>query len=169
MEQILEGIGKQLIGFLPKGGMAIIVFIIFWGIGTITQRFVCRAGEKMEETKKNIFQLTGSAVKVGLVLFGAVTALGTMGVNVSALVAGLGLSGFALGFALRDALSNLISGAMIIIYRPFQNGDRISVAGCEGEVIEINLRYTALQGEEKVCLIPNATLFTNVISIIKKV
>jgi len=91
-----------------------------------------------------------------------------MGINVSALVAGLGLTGFALGFALRDILSNLLAGALIIVYRPFHRGDKIAVAGCEGKVQEIDLRYTIVQGENKIYLIPNSTLFTNTISILDK-
>jgi small-conductance mechanosensitive channel len=99
---------------------------------------------------------------------GVITALGTAGVNVSALVAGLGLTGFALGFALRDALSNLLAGILILIYRPFKRHDRISVAGFEGIVIETDLRYTTLQGEDKRILIPNATLFTHSIVLLDR-
>jgi small-conductance mechanosensitive channel len=91
-----------------------------------------------------------------------------MGVNVSALVASLGLTGFALGFALKDALSNLLAGALILIYQPFRCGDTIKVAGCEGEVTEINLRYTILRGDGKTHLIPNATLYTNTVDIADK-
>lgn len=58
-------------------------------------------------------------------LLGLVTALGTAGVNVSALVTSLGLVGFALGFALKDALSNIISGILLLLYRPFSVGDVI--------------------------------------------
>ena len=54
--------------------------------------------------------------KLSLIVFGLVTALGTAGVNVSALVAGLGLTGFALGFAFRDVLSNLLAGVLILLY-----------------------------------------------------
>ena len=48
-----------------------------------------------------------------VMIFGFVTALGSVGVDVSALVAGLGLTGFALGFALKDTISNLLSGVLI--------------------------------------------------------
>ena len=91
-----------------------------------------------------------------------------MGVNVSALVAGLGLTGFALGFALRDALSNMLSGVLILVYRPFKNGDWISVAGCEGKVAEINLRYTVIKKENDTYLIPNSTLFSNTVRVSEK-
>jgi len=101
-----------------------------------------------------------------LIVFGAVTALGTLGINVSALVAGLGLVGFALGFALMDIISNLLAWTLILIYRPFQHNDHISVAGFEGIVTEIDLRYITLQAEGKKILIPNSKLFTNAISVL---
>ncbi|MFQ6615879.1 MAG: mechanosensitive ion channel family protein [Fidelibacterota bacterium] len=100
-----------------------------------------------------------------MIIVGAITAAGTLGIDVSALVAGLGLTGFALGFAFRDMLSNLIAGTMILIYRPFQADDRIAVAGSEGRVIEISLRYTTILTESGKVHIPNATLYKNAITV----
>jgi small-conductance mechanosensitive channel len=90
-----------------------------------------------------------------------------MGVNVSALVAGLGLTGFALGFALKDVLSNLIAGILILLYRPFRLNDYITVGGLQGIVTEIDLRYTRLEKEGEAYLIPNSVLFTNSIGLIE--
>jgi len=79
---------------------------------------------------------------VALIIFGFITAPGTLGVNISALVAGLGLTGFALGFAFRDALPNVLAGIMILFYHPFRRGDRVVITGLEGQVTAIDLRYT---------------------------
>jgi small-conductance mechanosensitive channel len=85
---------------------------------------------------------------------------------VSALVAGLGLTGFALGFALRDVISNTLAGVLVLLYKPFRRGDRISVAGSEGVVSQIDLRYTTLVVDEETrVLVPNSTLFTNSIRV----
>jgi hypothetical protein len=75
------------------------------------------------------------------------------------------LTGFALGFAFRDALSNILAGVLIVMHRPFLRGDHISVVGFEGTVVGIDLRYTTLQKDDKIFLIPNSTLFTNPISL----
>lgn len=104
---------------------------------------------------------------VGVWVFGIMTALGTLGVDVSALVAGLGLTGFALGFALKDVISNALSGILILVYQPFRKGSVINVTGSEGMVVEINLRYTVLQGDDKLSFVPNATLFTNTVVVVK--
>jgi small-conductance mechanosensitive channel len=103
--------------------------------------------------------------KAAFLVFGTVTALGTAGINVSALVAGLGLTGFALGFAFRDILSNYLAGFLLLVYRPFTRGDHISVTGLEGSVSSIDLRYTMLRKDGSVILIPNSNLFTNPITI----
>jgi small conductance mechanosensitive channel len=69
-----------------------------------------------------------------------------------------------LGVGLKDILSNLVSG-ILILYRPFSIHDRISVAGMKGTVTDIDLRYTRLEKEGKASLIPNAMLITNTIGL----
>jgi len=61
-------------------------------------------------------------------------------------------------FAMKDIVSNLIAGAMILIHHPFRLNDFISVGGFEGTVIDINLRYTTIQNGDRKILIPNPTL-----------
>ena len=153
--------------FMLRIVVGLLVFLAFWLVGIVVQKTIRRIYEKSEPARKDVINLIGQTAKYSLLLLGAVTALGTMGVNVSALVAGLGLTGFALGFALRDALSNLLAGLLILIYRPFRRHNRISVAGFEGTVVGIDLRYTTLQAEGKKFLIPNSTLFTNPISLME--
>ena len=113
------------------------------------------------------FLVSGGA-KISILVFGAITALGTLGINVSELVVGLGLSGFALGFALKDTISNLLAGVMILVYQPFDIGDYIIVTGKEGKVIHIDFRYTTLENNEKIILIPNSLVFANTVSILRK-
>jgi small-conductance mechanosensitive channel len=134
-------------------------------LAIVVKKVLFRAGEKFDEDKRRMFRLAGTSSKIAILLLGGITLLATLGINVSALIAGLGLSGFALGFALKDALSNLLSGVLILVYKPFKRGDKIAVAGSEGKVVEINLRYTILQNEADKYLIPNATLYQNAIHI----
>lgn len=113
-----------------------------------------------------ILRRAGRLIGMGLLLFGTVTAFGTMGVNVGALVAGLGLTGFALRFAMKDVLSNLVSGVLILVYRVFVLNNRITVSGLEGVVTEIDLRYMRLDSGTQTYLIPNLMLITNTIGLI---
>lgn len=102
-----------------------------------------------------------------LVVLGLITALGTRGVNITGIVAGLGLTSFALGFALKDSISNLLAGVLILLYRPFEVGDRIDVGGLSGIVMHVNLRYTEMESEAERVLVPNSKMLTDPIRVAK--
>jgi len=87
------------------------IFVAFWVFVKIAELLVCRFRRRMPHNEP-LLRLLGRITKVAIVVFGIATALGTVGVNVSALVVGLGLTGFALGFAFRDILSNLLAGVL---------------------------------------------------------
>ena len=75
----------------------------------------------------NISRVLSGIIKNIIMIVGFITALGTIGINVSAIVAGLGLTGFAFGFAFKDMLSNFISGVIVFIYEPFKLGDIVNI------------------------------------------
>ena len=162
---ITEDLLKRAALWGSKVGMSLLLFLSFLLAGLLTDKLICRIGQRADPMKQDVLNLLGQIAKTTLIVMGTVTALGTVGVNVSALVAGLGLTGFALGFAFRDALSNILAGVLILVYRPFRRGDHIAVAGFDGRVIRIDLRYTTLQGESKQFLIPNSILLTNAITL----
>ena len=146
--------------FMPRLGGALLIFLVFWILARILRKAVLRFG-RTHRLSPDVINLMEQIAEVALIIFGLVTALGTLGIDVGAMIAGLGLVGFALGFALKDLLSNFLAGFLILIYNPFIRGDHITVSGNEGRVVEINLRYTVLQNDDKRVLIPNATLFSN--------
>jgi small-conductance mechanosensitive channel len=150
------------LAYFPRVAASLGILLAFWVGGLIARRLVRHLGLRAE-LDKGLVSLLARGLEVALLAFGAITALGTLGVNVAALVAGLGLAGFALGFALRDVLSNAIAGVLILAWRPFRCDDRIAAAGFEGVVADIDLRFTTLLAEEGKVLIPNSTLLTNVI------
>ena len=145
--------------------LSVIIFLAFLFLSTVLKKVICRFGRKTDPDKEAILILIGGIARTSLLIFGTITAMGTLGINVSALVAGLGLTGFALGFAFRDALSNILAGIMILLYHPFRRGDRVMITGLEGCVVGIDLRYTTLQNEAKTFLIPNSVLLTNPIAV----
>ena len=165
MDLFLADLGHELSGLGLRLALALLIFGGFWLASVLLREFLGRLAEVGDFNTCFIFKLAGRVGAVTLIVFGAVTALGTVGINVSALVAGLGLTGFALGFALKDVLSNFLAGILILLYRPFELGDAITVAGFEGTVNEIDLRYTTLYGMGKSYLIPNSSLLTNSISV----
>ncbi len=155
----------DLVAVGPRVAAALLVAIAFWIAARIVAAVVRRFGGA-RALDPDLMRLLGRAVHGTLLVFGTVTALGTLGLDVTALVAGLGLTGFALGFALRDIISNTLAGVLILLFRPFHRGDHVSVAGAEGVVADVDLRYTTLVVDESTrVLVPNSTLFTNAIRV----
>ena len=148
----------------PSIILALGIIILFWIGGTIFKMIVRRIMDE-KSSHANISQVLASIVKNLMLIVGLITALGTLGVNISAIVAGLGLTGFAFGFAFKDMLSNFISGVLIFIYEPFKLGDTIEVEGKTGKVININLRYVTIEAENQKVLIPNSISVSKVIAV----
>ena len=115
----------------------------------------------------NILNVIGSIVKNIMLIIGIITSLGTLGVNVSGIVAGLGITGVALSLALKDILSNFISGILIFMHEPFKLGDFVEIEGKSGKVIGINLRYVTIDAEGKNILVPNLISASKIVIIHK--
>lgn len=88
--------------------------------------------------------------------FIAVIALGKLGVDVGPLIAGLGVTGFILGFAFQESLGSLAAGLMIAVSHPFKVGDYVAVAGFEGTVAELDMMAVILaSSDNRKVTIPN--------------
>jgi small conductance mechanosensitive channel len=167
LEIFINELNRQFGFYAPRMLTGVVVFALFWAAGIAVSGVIRRVADRSQPGRRDVLGLLANASSVSLKGVGLITALGTMNINVSALVAGLGLTGFALGFALKDAISNLLAGCLILFYRPFRRHDRIIVTGLEGEVLETNLRYTALQADGRRYLIPNSTLLNNPIVVVE--
>ncbi|MBX7223518.1 MAG: mechanosensitive ion channel family protein [Blastocatellia bacterium] len=117
----------------------------------------------MERTKAdaNIRMLVAQSGYVSVWVIGVVAALSILDVNMSGFVAGLGLTGAAVGFALREIIANFVAGIILLSIRPFRIGDTVIIEGTEGTVENIEIRVTTLKtGEGRQVLIPNGKVFT---------
>ncbi len=162
----LEAMKNHAVYLAPKAAVGLVVFAIFWIAATIAHKITRTVVEKAR-IQSNAVTLFGRLVYWSFITLGIVFSLGVTGVNIGSLVAGLGLASLALGVALQATLSNMFSGALIMLYHPFKQGDRIRTQSVEGDVAEINLRYTRLRTDGTTILIPNATFFTNPVVIVK--
>jgi len=166
VEKLIQFLLDEATLWAPRLIGAAVIIVVFFILAKIAKRIITSAAER-SKFAGNLTLLLSRTSSITLIIFGFITALGTLGINVSALVAGLGLTGFALGFALKDTISNLLSGVLILLYRPFEKGNRIKVAGYEGTVVSIDLRYTELDSEGNKVLIPNSKLFTDPITVLR--
>jgi len=157
---IMGEFSEIVTNYFPRiaGGLSIILlFLVLAVIARMTIGKLLSPVGGADHVKK----LISSTGYYTVIIIGLLTGLNTMGVQMAPLIASLGLGGFALGFALKDVISNLLAGALILVYRPFKEGDYLVVSGCEGHVREINMRYTILSGNNTTYMIPNAAIFTN--------
>lgn len=145
-------------------GTAILVFIIGRFLAKIITKVVAhgmRAG-RMDELLVNFLS---SIIQWALMLFVIIASLEQLGINTTSLVALLGAAGIAIGLALKDSLQNFSSGVMLIIFRPFKNGDVIEAAGITGVVEHIGIFTTNLKtGDNKEVIIPNGQVYGTTIT-----
>lgn len=159
-----EQIAAYLWAFAPRAGAGLAVFVAFWIGGALLHTLIRRVASA-RRVDPDIGQLLARSAKIGMLLCGAISGLGTLGINVSAMVAGLGLTGIALGLALKEILSNALAGVLLLIYKPFKRHDFISVLSFEGRVAEVNLRYTLLEAAGQRVFVPNTLLLTSAVTV----
>jgi small-conductance mechanosensitive channel len=160
LAQIWQFVWEKAPPYLLAAGLGIGVFVAFWIAAALASRVILRVGGS-RSVDPDVTQLLAFAAKLSLLIFGAITAMGTLGIDVTAMVAGLGLTGLALGLAMKEVVSNAISGVLILIYKPFKRKDSITVLTHQGVVLETNLRYTVLDSGGSKIYIPNTILLTN--------
>src|SRR5215510_2026879 len=99
-------------------------------------------------------------ISVSIIIAAIIVALEQVNVPVTSLIAGLGITGIILGFALRDTLSNFAAGLLLLIYRPFRAGELIEVEGTQGTVEEltiVNMQMTTTDGVR--VILPNSKVW----------
>ena len=144
-----------------KLALALLVFFVGKWIGT---RLVNAAKRIMKRSNMDVT----AATFLGNVLYGlmlvavALAALNQLGVNTNSFVAILGAATVAIGMSLKDQLSNLAAGVMIVMFRPFGRGDVVEVAGQQGTVMDITLVNTRIKTPNNhEIIIPNGDIMTN--------
>ena len=143
------------------------VCIVGWYIAGATRRSIVKKGAAKELHQFSAYKIYAYAADIIIKIITIVIGLACLGLNVSVLIASLGIGGFAIGFATKDILANILAGIMIVAYRPFKIGDTITVSGCTGEVSDMNIRYTELSTETEVQKIPNSIVYSSVLNIKK--
>ena len=136
--------------------VAVIILLVFWVISKFAGRITAKSLSRhlgASNLLENFARRTAGGV---VFVVGILMALAALGVQVGPMMAALGAGGFIVGFALQETLASFASGLMIMVYRPFDVDDYISVAGFEGTVKEMSLvSTTLLTVDNKVLVIPN--------------
>ncbi|CTP86887.1 mechanosensitive ion channel family protein [Xanthomonas graminis] len=141
-------------------GVALVILVLGMWIAKRLSQWLHRAlvRARVETTLSNFLRNVAYALLLVLVF---VTALQKVGVPPTSLFAVLGAAGLAVGLALKDSLSNIASGVMLIVLRPMRDGDHVVVAGQEGIVDEIRIFQTRIRSfDERMITLPNSTITT---------
>lgn len=152
---------ESAIVIIPRALAALLVIGWFWAIASFV-RWLMRIIFRRIVEDLTVENLLKQVAYYAVWILGLMVALDAFGFDPQAVATGLGLTSLALGFALKDILSNFISGLLILILRPFELGDQIIVGETEGNVERIDLRATQLRTYDgRVVLVPNAEVFTS--------
>ncbi len=143
--------------------VVVLILVVAYVAARVARRALASAMERSHLSPSPLFQqfVKNAASKlIWLVAF--IVALGNLGVDTAALIAGLGVSGLVLGFALQDSLSNFASGMLILLYEPFDVGDFVELDGTIGKVADLTLVSTILTTpDNKTVTFPNSKVWGN--------
>jgi small conductance mechanosensitive channel len=141
--------------------MAALYFVILFLLYRLVDRMLERLLGHSNRIDAGVQGLLQKSFRVVALTFIIAMVLSSLGVNVTALVAGLSIAGIAVGFAARDSLENFIAGVTILLDKPFKVGDYIVVQEHYGQVDEITLRSTRIRSvRNEVMVLPNTQMIT---------
>jgi small-conductance mechanosensitive channel len=150
----------------PVTIMSLVVFFIFLSVfiflGAFTRRMLqSRVLSKLEIDPGLQYTLARVSQYI-IVIIGVLVSFQFVGINLTSLAVVFGLLSVGIGFGLQNITANFISGLIVMFERPISVGDRVDVAGIEGDVTEINIRSTKIRTLNNISIIvPNTEFVSN--------
>jgi small conductance mechanosensitive channel len=144
--------------------MFILTLVAFKVLSAILGTAIRKAVSKITGASELLKDFIVNSVRKVALAVGLVIALSMLEVNIGPFLAAIGATGFILGFALQGTLSNFAAGLMILLYRPYDIGDSVTVAGTSGKVSAMSLVSTTLRTENQVITIPNSSIWGGIIT-----
>lgn len=164
---MLENIDFQSIinNYLLPWGSKILLALIIFIIGRLVAKGIVRVTAKVLGRSKLDTMIVGfitSILGAVLLLIVIIAALEPLGVDTTSLVALIGAAGLAIGLALQDSLKNFAAGFMLILFRPFKEGDFIEAAGVKGVAEKVSILTTIMRTvDNREIIVPNGNIFGN--------
>ena len=175
---ILSGLvsqwGKSFVDLMAKEGLkflfrlllVVAIVLVSFQLAKLVQRLTHRALDSARIQISHLLRrMIVSTARNIIIITGVFIAITQLGFSLGPLLAGLGIAGFIIGFALQDSLSNFASGMMILMYRPFDVGDVVDAGGVQGKVSHMSLvNTTFLTLDNQKLIVPNNLLWQSVIT-----
>lgn len=160
----LETVVTNLIQFIPSLIAALIIFILSFYLAGVLSKLIRKAMQR-RKMDQEVILLVDKVSRWTVIIIGTIAALQQIGFDVTSFLAGLGILGFTVGFALQDVSKNFIAGLLLLWQQPFDIGDAIKVGEFSGTVKEIDIRATILHTLDGLYVsIPNGDVFTSPIT-----
>jgi small conductance mechanosensitive channel len=164
MEKIVESGVEMVSAYGLNVLAALLIFVIGRWVSRRITHLVVRLLRKnnVDETLvgflENVFYYT-------LVILVVIAAASQLGVNTASLLTMVGAAGLAVGLALKDSLSNIASGVMLVLFRPFRVGDLVEAGGVTGKVQQIQIFNTVLNTpDNRRVIVPNGSITSDTIT-----
>lgn len=152
---------QDLLIFVPKLITAIITFLVFLLLSNLAKQTVKKVLSK-KISNQEVLKLLSRVATWTVLIFGTILALEQVDFNVTSFVAGLGIAGFTIGFALQDIAKNFVAGILLLIRQPFKIGDAVEISGFIGTVQDIAIRDTSIKTlDGELVILPNADVLEN--------
>jgi small conductance mechanosensitive channel len=160
MEQFLDQFIALFMAGTPRLLSALIIFVLSLYFARLLSNVIKRVLAR-RRAPAGVVQLLGQLTLWSIIVAGVITALQQF-FEVTAFLAGLGILGFTIGFALQDIMKNFASGVILLLQQPFHVGETIGVKGFDGTVLAIDLRATEMRAADgRVVILPNAEVLAN--------
>lgn len=156
---------EQLSTLVSNLVLSLIILLVCFLISKLLKGRVQQQLKKVKKIDPMLVPMISSMIRYVVYFIGAAIILDLFGVSSTSIVTLLGTIGLAIGFALKDTLSNIAAGILLLFLRPFNNGDFIQVGGDSGTVMEVNLFTTVLKNADGIYVsIPNKNLNASTIT-----
>jgi small conductance mechanosensitive channel len=150
---LMTDYGLQVLG-------ALIVFIAGWILAKWASKRVARATAKAERVDNTLGPIFIKTTRITILVITLLIVLGQFGVETASIIAVLGTIGLAIGLALQGTLSNIASGILLLVLRPFNVGDVVDIGGALGIVDEIGLFVTEMHTFDNIVItMPNSKIW----------
>lgn len=142
----------------------LVILLAFYLFSIVTEKAVKKAVSNSRNLSTLLSDFLVMSARRLVLLIGFFVGMSALEVNIGPVLAIIGAAGFVVAFALQNSLSNFASGLLMLIYRPFDLGDVIKVAGSLGTVESMNLLSTQLRTpDNQLVIVPNNSVWGDVI------
>lgn len=158
-------VGEYVIPFAIKATISAALISITYAIIVLVRKWIKHVF-KSSSLSGDAYLRTQKTAYYSILLIGGMIVLQNLGVQLTPIITLLGIIGVALGYALKDFISNIIAGLFIVVHQPFKLHDEIKIKDWQGKIIDITIRYTALRDGNSIIYIPNSILYTTTVAIV---